>query len=359
MSSFLIERLRVLEEYVPGEQPRDKKYIKLNTNESPYPPSPAVIAAINGREAADLRLYSDPTSKGVKGALAGLYGVDESKVFVCNGSDEAISFFFMAFCGDSVPVWCPEISYGFYPVFAQLYGTPYNAVPMEKDWSIDYRKFCAVDGNVVIANPNAPTGMTLSLFEIEEILKSNPAHLVLIDEAYVDFGAESALPLLEKYPNLLVVRTYSKSRSMAGARLGYAFGSPEVISDLEKIKYSTNPYNVNRLSQRAGAAAISEQSYYDECCAKIIRDREYTARELEKLGFEMTKSSSNFLFVRHPEQDGGKLYQSLRDRGILVRHFGLEAIKDYLRITIGSHDECEALVAALKEIIGGNRNEKK
>ena len=352
MSSFLIERLSSLEEYVPGEQPRDKKYIKLNTNESPYPPSPSVIAAVNAEEAADLRLYSDPTSKGLKTALADLYGVKEENVFVSNGSDEVLSFFFMAFCADVVPVWCPEISYGFYPVFAQLYGTPYNAVPMEKDWSIDYRKFLAVDGNVIIANPNAPTGLTLSLWEIEEILKSNPTHLVCIDEAYVDFGAESALPLLKKYPNLLVVRTYSKSRSMAGARLGYAFGSPEVIADLEKIKYSTNPYNINRLTQKAGAAAITEQSYYDECCARIIRDREFTSAELKKLGFEMTDSKSNFLFVRHPEIDGGALYTKLRERGILVRHFSLKAVSDYLRITIGAHEECEALVVALKEILG-------
>lgn len=358
MSSFLIERLRPLEEYVPGEQPRDKKYIKLNTNESPYPPSPAVISAINSEEATDLRLYSDPTSKDLKTAIAGLYGVGEENVFVSNGSDEVLSFFFMAFCGTDVPVWCPEISYGFYPVFAQLYGTPYNTVPMEDDWSIDYRKFCSVNGNVIIANPNAPTGMPLSLTEIEEILKSNSEHLVCIDEAYVDFGAESALPLLGKYTNLLVVRTYSKSRSMAGARLGYAFGAPDVITDLEKIKYSTNPYNINRLTQKAGQAAVSEQSYYDECCRKIIRDREFTAAELEKIGFILTPSKSNFLFARHPKIDGETLYKKLRDRGILVRHFSLEAVSDYLRITIGTHEECEALVCALKDIIGGNRSEK-
>lgn len=354
MSSFLIKRLSSLEAYVPGEQPRDKKYIKLNTNESPYPPSPSVIAAVNEKEAADLRLYSDPTSKGLKSALASLYGVKEENVFVSNGSDEVLSFFFMAFCGTEVPVWCPEISYGFYPVFADLYGTPYNAVPMESDWSIDYRNFCGVDGNVVIANPNAPTGMTLSLFEIEEILKSNPAHLVCIDEAYVDFGGESALPLLDKYPNLLVVRTYSKSRSMAGARLGYAFGSPEVIADLEMIKYSTNPYNINRLTQKAGEAAITEDEYYTECCKKIIRDREFTSRELEKLGFVLTDSKTNFLFARHPEADGETLYKKLREKGILVRHFGLEAVRDYLRITIGAREECEALIAALKEILGEN-----
>ena len=259
----------------------------------------------------------------------------------------------MAFCGSEVPVYCPETSYGFYPVFADLYGTPYNPIPMEKDWSIDHRKFCGVDGNVVIANPNAPTGMTLSIEQIEEIVASNPAHLVCIDEAYVDFGGESALPLLEKYPNLLVVRTYSKSRSMAGARLGYAFGSSEVIADLEKIKYSTNPYNINRLTQKAGEAAIAEDEYYKQCCQKIIRDREYTAEELKKLGFTVTDSKTNFIFVCHPEHDGEALYKALREKGILVRHFGGASVRNYLRITIGSHEECEALVCALKDIIGG------
>lgn len=353
MSSFLIERLSSLEAYVPGEQPRDKKYIKLNTNESPYPPSPSVIAAVNGNEAVDLRLYSDPTSKSLKGAIASLYGLEEENVFVSNGSDEVLSFFFMAFCGSEVPVYCPETSYGFYPVFADLYGTVYNAVPMEKDWTIDHRRFCGVDGNVVIANPNAPTGIALSLDKIEEIVASNPTHLVCVDEAYVDFGAESALPLLKKYPNILIVRTYSKSRSMAGARLGYAFGSPDVIADLEKIKYSTNPYNINRLTQKAGEAAIAEDDYYKQCCQKIICDREYTSAELKKLGFVLTDSKTNFIFARHPEFDGEVLYKALREMGILVRHFGGEKVRDYLRITIGSHDECEALVSSLKDIIGG------
>ncbi|MBQ7160531.1 MAG: histidinol-phosphate transaminase [Clostridia bacterium] len=353
MSRFLIERLRPLEEYVPGEQPRDKKYVKLNTNESPYPPSPSVIAAINAESAADLRLYSDPTGLRLKKALAGYYGVGAENVFVCNGSDEALSFFFAAFCGTDVPINCPEISYGFYPVFAQYYGTPYNAVPMEDDLSVDHRRFLGVKGHIMIANPNAPTGIALSPDEIKEILESDPDRLVCVDEAYVDFGAQTALPLLADHPNLVVVRTYSKSRSMAGARLGFAFAAPEIIADLEKIKYSTNPYNVNRLTQSAGEAALLDGEYYRENCRAIIRDREFTVSELKKLGGVLTPSTANFIFVRFPGKDGGEIYHALKERGVLVRHFGLERIKDYLRITIGTREECAVLIAELKNILGG------
>ena len=351
MSRFMIDRLKPLEEYVPGEQPRDKKYIKLNTNESPYPPSPAVIEAVNADSMRDLRLYSDPQSARLKDALAGYYGVGSENVFVSNGSDEVLSFFFAAFCGGDVPVYCPEISYGFYPVFAQFYGTPYRPVAMEDDLTFDYRRFLGVDGNVVIANPNAPTGTVLEIAQIREILESLPDRMVCIDEAYVDFGAESALSLLADHPNLLVVRTYSKSRSMAGARLGFAFGAPDVIADLEKIKYSTNPYNVNRLTQAAGEAALRDGDYYRACCRRIIDDREYTSDELRRLGADLTDSRANFVFARFPGRSGEELYRKLRERGVLVRHFGLEKIKDYLRITIGSHDECTALIGALEKIL--------
>lgn len=351
MSRFMIDRLASLEEYVPGEQPQDRKYIKLNTNESPYPPSPSVLSAVDVHSMEDLRLYSDPQSARLKKALAAHYGVKPENVFVSNGSDEVLSFFYAAFCGNQTAVYCPEISYGFYPVFAQFYGTEYHAVPMEDDLSIDYRKFLGVDGNIVIANPNAPTGITLTLDEIRAILEGNRDRLVCVDEAYVDFGAETVLPLLGEFDNLVIARTYSKSRSMAGARLGFAFASPEVIADLEKIKYSTNPYNLNRLTQAAGEAALADADYYRENCAKVAADREFTACELGKLGGEMTPSKSNFLFVRFPERDGGELYRKLREKGILVRHFGAERIKDYLRITIGTHADCEALISALKEIL--------
>ena len=351
MSRFLIDRLQPLTEYVPGEQPRDKKYVKLNTNESPYPPSPSVIAAINAENAADLRLYSDPTSLRLKNALAAFYGVKPENVFVCNGSDEALSFFFAAFCGQDVPINCPEISYGFYPVFAQYYGTPYNAILMEDDLSVDYRRFLGVKGHIMIANPNAPTGIAFTRDEIKAILEADPDRLVCVDEAYVDFGAETALPLLADHPNLVVVRTYSKSRSMAGARIGFAFAAPEIIADLEKIKYSTNPYNVNRLSQAAGEAALADAEYYRANCREIMRTREYTASELKKLGGVMTPSVANFIFVRFPGRDGNELYLKLKERGVLVRHFGLEKIKDYLRITIGTREQCGTLISELTKIL--------
>ena len=353
MSRFMIPRLEALEAYVPGEQPRDRKYIKLNTNESPYPPSPSVLEAVSRGELEELRLYSDPECAALKAALAREYGVTPENVFVSNGSDETLSFFFAAYCGNEVAAYCPEISYGFYPVYAQFYGAPYRAVPMEDDLSIDYRRFLGVDGNVVLANPNAPTGIALPVSQLREIAESIPDRMLCVDEAYVDFGAESALPLIKELPNLLVVRTYSKSRSMAGARLGFAFGAPEVIADLEKLKYSFNPYNVNRITKICGEAALKDGAYYRDCCAKIIREREYLSGELKALGGETTPSQANFVFVRFPGFDGAALCAELKARGVLVRRFNTPRIKDYLRITIGSREECEILVARLKEIIGG------
>ena len=353
MSRFIIPRLDALEAYVPGEQPKDKKYIKLNTNESPYPPSPSVIDAVTRGELEDMRLYSDPECAALKAALAREYGVKPENVFVSNGSDETLSLFFAAYCGNEVPVWCPEISYGFYPVYAQYYGAPYNAVPMEEDLSIDYRRFLGVNGNVVLANPNAPTGIALPVSQLREIAESIPDHMLCIDEAYVDFGAESALPLIAEFPNVLVVQTYSKSRSMAGARLGFAFGQPEVIADLEKLKYSFNPYNVNRVTKICGEAALKDGAYYRDCCAKIMREREYLSEALKALGGELTPSLANFVFVRFPGFAGADLLAKLKARGVLVRRFSVPGIEDYLRITVGSRSECETLVSALAEIVGG------
>ena len=352
MSRFINEKYASLEAYTPGEQPRERKYIKLNTNESPYPPSKGVIDAICEREAELLNLYPDPTCKGLKEALANLYGVGAKNVFVSNGSDDILNFSFMAFCNEGDrPVRFPEISYGFYKVYAELYGVKYKAIPLMSDFSINVEDYLGNDANVVIANPNAPTGIALSRSEIERIVRANPDFLVLIDEAYVDFGGDSCLPLIKKYDNLLVVRTYSKSRSMAGARLGFAFGSEEIISDLEKIKFSTNPYNINRLTLVAGEKAIEDNDYYMENCQRVVATREEAVRRLRELGFILTDSRANFIFAKHPKIGGEELYQSLKERGILVRHFSNEKICDYNRITVGTPEEMNALVKEISSIL--------
>ena len=351
MSRFLNEKFRSLEAYTPGEQPRDMKYIKLNTNESPFPPSEAVLDAVNTDEVSKLRLYPDPEGKELKCALAELYGVNKENVFISNGSDEILNFSFMAFF-DKKGVLFPSISYGFYKVYADLYALDYKMVDLCEDFSINYKDYVGASRNVVIANPNAPTGMTITLDEIEEIVKSNPDNIVLIDEAYVDFGGESCIPLTKKYDNLLVCCTYSKSRSLAGARLGFAIGNSEIIADLEKIKYSTNPYNINRLTMVAGLAAVKDNDYYMNNCRVIEENREFTKKELEALGFSVLPSKANFIFAKSDEIDGEKLYLELKARGILVRHFTSERIKNYNRITIGTIDDMRALVAAVSDILG-------
>ena len=348
MSRFLSEKYASLKEYVPGEQPKDKKYIKLNTNESPFPPSPEVLKAVNKAEVKKLCLYSDPESKELKKVISENYGVKAENVFVSNGSDEILNFAFMAY-GDKGATFA-DITYGFYKVFANLYNINAKIIPLKEDFSLDCEAFLEGEGLVVIANPNAQIGKTISLSEVEEILKANSENIVLIDEAYVDFGGVSALPLLSKYDNLLIVRTYSKSRSMAGARLGYAFASKEIIADLEKIKYSTNPYNVNRLTQIAGAAALKDQKYYDKNCKKIIKNRANLVQNLSKIGFEILPSDANFILAKHPEISGEEIYLKLKERGILVRHFKDERIKEFNRITIGTEKQMGALIKNLKEI---------
>ena len=349
MSQFLNPLIEGLSAYVPGEQPRDKAYIKLNTNENPYPPAPSVIAAMNDGEIEDLRLYSDPTAKVLKGKLAKLYGLQPENIYVGNGSDEVLYFLFRAY-GQRGAAF-PDISYGFYSVFAELCGIPATVIPLEADFNIDPQKYHGLDRFIVIANPNAPTGLSLTLDQIEGILKANPNAVVAIDEAYVDFGGESAYPLTAKYENLIVVRTFSKSRSMAGARLGYALGPRELIADLEKIKYSVNPYNVNRLTLRLGEATVDAERYYQETCAAIIATREETAKALKNLGFTVLPSRTNFLFVKSDKIGGRELYEKLKDRGILVRHFGNPRISDYIRMTIGTDDQMATCLAAIRAIL--------
>ena len=352
MSRFLADRYATLKAYTPGEQPTDMKYIKLNTNESPFPPSPAVIRAITEESVRALRLYPDPECGALKSALAGLFGFDKKNVFVSNGSDDILNFSFMAFCDkDKCGVAFPEISYGFYQVYADLYGVDAKKIPLAKDFSVRADDYLNIGRTVVIANPNAPTGIALPKDEIERIVASNPDHVVLIDEAYVDFGAESAVELVHKYDNLLVVRTYSKSYSLAGGRLGFAIGSEALIDDLNRIKYSTNPYNVNRLTLLAGVAAIEEHDYYMNNCRTIEANRAYTTDALTALGFEVLPSSANFVFARSSRIGGEQLYLELKRRGILVRHFKTESIQDFNRITIGTLDEMKSLVATVGEIL--------
>ena len=351
MSRFISERFSALKAYVPGEQPQDKSYIKLNTNESPYPPAPQVLEALNFKEINDLRLYSDPECKNLRSALADCYKVSPENIIVGNGSDEILSFAFMAFCDNKTGVSYPDISYGFYPVYADLYGLSKTEIPLRDDFSICAGDYYTAGTTVVIANPNAPTGICLSLADIEAILNSNPNNVVVIDEAYIDFGGESAIPLTEKYDNLLVVQTFSKSRSLAGARLGYGIGNKELIADLEKLRYSTNPYNVNRLTLLAGAAALESNAYYDNNNREIVLIREYTSEELKKLGCELTDSQANFLFARHKKLTGAEIYRGLRERGILVRHFNKPRISDYVRITVGTKEHMDSLINSFKEML--------
>ncbi len=350
MSQFFSKKFAALTPYTPGEQPRDMQYIKLNTNESPFPPSPAVSAAV-AQQCGKLQLYSDPESTALRGKLAEIYGVNPNQVIVSNGSDEVLNFAFMAFADEHAPLVFPDITYGFYPVFAQLNNIPYTQIPLKEDFSIDPEDYMGIGKTVVIANPNAPTGLCLSLSAIEAIVKSNPHNVVIIDEAYVDFGGESAVSLVDQYENLLVVQTFSKSRSMAGARLGFAIGNEKLIADLNTIRYSTNPYNVNRMTEFAGVAALEENSYYMENAKTIMENRQWTQKQLENLGFTVLPSKANFVFAKTDKMDGEALYQELKKRGVLVRHFTKERIAPFNRITIGTKVQMETLVNTIKEIL--------
>lgn len=349
MSRFLNDKYSRLEAYVPGEQPQDMEYIKLNTNESPFPPSPEVIKAVSSKEVEKLRLYSDPECKLLRQAIASEFNTKSENVFVSNGSDDILNFAFMAFSQNGVIF--PDISYGFYKVFAELHGISYTEASLSDDFTITLDDYTNKNAMIVIANPNAPTGIALSIDDIENIVKTNPENVVLIDEAYVDFGAKSALELTKKYDNLLVVQTFSKSRSLAGGRLGFAIANEEIIKDLEKIKYSTNPYSINRLTLHSGEAAIKSSAYYKDCCNRIIEARDYTTAELKKLGFEVLPSSANFIFARKEGTDGEYIYRELRKNGILVRHFTKEKIKDFNRITIGTIEQMKTFIDVISSIL--------
>jgi len=400
MSRFLSKASESLLPYTPGEQPQGRKFIKLNTNECPYPPSPKVAEAIlagyeeiaagcgtagaAGRaekadcgcdagateagkmaekaaqimppELANLRLYSDPEERVLVEAIAAHYGVGTNQVIAGNGSDEILGFAFRAFCDSEAPMQFADLTYGFYPALCGLYGIPFRVVPLEEDFTLNIEPYKNCGNNVIIANPNAPTGMNLPLSAIEEVAASNPDRVVMVDEAYVDFGGESCVSLLPKYENLVIIQTFSKSRSLAGARVGFAIANPELIADMNRIKYSFNPYNVNRLSILAGAAAMRDWDYTKECTGRICKTREKTTEALRALGFTVLDSKTNFIFAKSGDMPGKVYFDGLREAGILVRRWDSERIKDYVRISIGSEEEMETFVEETKKLVEAARS---
>ncbi len=356
MSRFFDKRFSELEAYTPGEQPRDMKYVKLNTNESPYEPSIGVKQAMAKSSLAEnMRLYPDPECFDIRASLSALLGVSKDELILTNGSDEALSFAFMSFCEKGVIF--PDISYGFYKVFAQLYGVKYRQIPLRDDFTICADDYIGTEETVIIANPNAPTGLMMPICDIERIVSSNRNRLVVVDEAYVDFGGVSAMPLIKKYDNLLVIQTFSKSRSMAGARLGFATGAPDIIRDMNTVRYSTNPYNINSATLAMAQAAVADNEYYMDNCKRIIETRAYTTQKLKELGFEVLDSKCNFIFAKHPELDGEKYYLALKQAGVLVRHFTGARIRDYNRITIGTREMMDVLIDKTREILKDNRGD--
>lgn len=351
MSRFLDRKLAGLTPYVPGEQPKGiEDLIKLNTNESPFPPSPKAVAAVTEEAVKDLRLYPDPECTGLTAAIAEDLNVSADQVATGNGSDELLAFCFHGLCPNGAAF--PDITYGFYPVFCEMFGAKSTVIPLKEDLSVDPKDYAGLKETVFLANPNAPTGIFLPLDGVRELLNQDPDRLVVVDEAYVDFGAESAASLLGEYENLLVVRTFSKSRQLAGARLAFAVGSSELVSDIKTMKFSFNPYSANRIALIAGEQAMRDTEYFDRCRAEIMENREYTADSLRKLGFHVPESRTNFVFAGNPELGGRRYYEALRDRGILVRYFDKDRIRDYVRITIGTKKQMETLVRATEEIIG-------
>ena len=350
MSRFFSGRLSALTPYTPGEQPQDRSYIKLNTNESPYPPSPLAVSGAF-EEAKKLQLYSDPDCRSLKKEAAAVLGFSEDELIFTNGSDEILNFAFMAYCDAEHPAAFADITYGFYPVFAAINGVKFREIPLCEDFTIRVSDYTSSKETLFIANPNAPTGIVLPRDAIEEIISSNPDRIVVVDEAYVDFGGESAAPLIKKYENLLVTRTFSKSRSLAGARLGFGIACPSLIRDLETIRFSTNPYNINRMTMAAGVGALKDTAYFEGNLREIMKTRQRTEEVLRGLGFTVLPSSANFVFAKHSKIGGEELYLKLKACGILVRHFAKKRIKDFNRITIGSPKEMDALFAELRRIL--------
>lgn len=342
------KNIRKVEPYVPGEQPQ-QKVIKLNTNENPYPPAPAVKAALEGMDVDRMRLYPDPTAKLLVDELADFYNVKPDQVFVGVGSDDVLSMCFLTFFNGDKPIFFPDISYSFYKVWAELYRIPYECQKLDKNFKIVKEDYHKENGGVIFPNPNAPTAIYQDLEDVEDIIAHNRDVIVIVDEAYVDFAGASALELIEKYDNLIVVQTFSKARSMAGMRIGYAISNPSLIKYLNDAKYSFNSYTMNQTSLIAGAEAVKDRAYFEETLKKIVETREWSKGEFRKLGFVFPDSRANFIFVSHPDYDARELFEALKEKGIYVRFWGSERIEQYLRVTIGTREEMEALFAFLRE----------
>ncbi|WP_298612503.1 histidinol-phosphate transaminase [uncultured Thiothrix sp.] len=351
MSQYWNPLVQQLEPYVPGEQPKDQRYVKLNTNECPYPPSPTVLAAIQAELTSTLRLYPDPNADLFKDAIAQYYDLERPQVFVGNGSDEVLAHIFHALFKPNQPLLFPDISYSFYPVYANLYQLSLQQIPLADDFSVDLAAYVQPNGGIIFPNPNAPTGSAIGLAEIETLLQANQQSVVVIDEAYIDFGAETAIPLIKCYPHLLVVQTLSKSRSLAGLRAGFAVGHPDLIEALERVKNSFNSYPLDRLAIVGAAAAMHDQAYFTELCQKIIKTRTTTIASLQALGFQVLPSAANFVFTRPPTGNAEALYLALKEQGVLVRHFKKPRIQEYLRITIGTDEEMQILLTKLKTLV--------
>jgi histidinol-phosphate aminotransferase len=351
MNKYWSKLARGLVPYIPGEQPRDRKYIKLNTNENPYGPSPRVLEAVRAAADDSLKLYPDPTCDMLVSAAAESYGVQKEQIFAGNGSDEVLAFAFMAFFDPGRTILFPNITYSFYPVYASLFQLDYETTPLDSEFNIPLEQMMKSSGGIIIANPNAPTGKALPLSVIRSVLDGNPDTVVLVDEAYIDYGGESAVRLIDEYPNLLVVHTFSKSRSLAGMRIGFAFGNRELIQALESVKNSFNSYTLDRLAIVAGAAALQDAGYYEGITRKVIATRENFTRELRKRNFTVTESSANFVFASHAVTRADAIFRGLRENGILVRYFKQPVIDNHLRITIGTDAEMAAVIEALDRIL--------
>lgn len=357
MSIFLVDEYKKMEPYIPGEQPKDKPYIKLNANETSVPPSPKVFEAISKSEIWAMSYYTDPHCHEFRKTVAKVYNVKEEEVFVGNGADEVLSFCLMSFFRPGMRIYFPDITYGFYRTYAKTYRLDMVEIPVKEDLSIDIEDYMDVDGDIIFANPNNPTGLMVPVKDIERLVKANPERMVIIDEAYVDYAEESCLPLAVKYSNLVVIRTFSKSRNMAGAHIGFAVASKEIISDMNTIKFTFNPFNINSITMAAGIASLKDKEYLKECVSNTIAVRESTKKELEKIGFVVIPSKANFLYVHHKKIDSSYLCTKLKEKGILTRHFADERLKKYLRITIGTKSEMTIVLIAIKEILKEKEHE--